>query len=245
MLGMSACLTVCWLSIWRHSPINVLMTLVNYMLYINGWVLSVLVIYNELEPTYKIPSEFGMAPVLVPPLYVTFRTLLFFPSAARRTRFLLAALSNRSVPLEMNLHVVGPAATRKSHGFLVMLNSYAMVVTLCSKVVVFRLTAMGVGEALAHVAHLLSTVWASLFAIRCRQLALDCYQGAPWVLSVHPPSNLSCSSSSTSSSSPSPAEAPAWPQPPAARRWQTAWDGQTPSESTTAARTTRHKGVTL
>ncbi|CAK0837469.1 unnamed protein product [Prorocentrum cordatum] len=188
MLGMSACLTVCWLSIWRHSPINVLMTLVNYMLYINGWVLSVLVIYNELEPTYKIPSEFGMAPVLVPPLYVTFRTLLFFPSAARRTRFLLAALSNRSVPLEMNLHVVGPAATRKSHGFLVMLNSYAMVVTLCSKVVVFRLTAMGVGEALAHVAHLLSTVWASLFAIRCRQLALDCYQGAPWVLSVHPPS---------------------------------------------------------
>lgn len=178
MLGVSASLTVCWLYIWRHSPISVLLTLINYMLHINGWVLSVLTLYDELEPTYKIPSEFALVPVLVPPAYVTFRTLVFFPSAARRTRFLLAALSNRSVPLEMNLHVVGPADTRKSHGFLVMLNSYAMVVTLCSKVVVFSLTAMGVGEALAHVAHLLSTVWASLFAIRCRQLALDCYQGA-------------------------------------------------------------------
>merc|ERR1719471_2243099 len=79
----------------------------------------------------------------------------------------------------MNMHVVGPPETRPSHGFLVLLNSYSGVVTLGSKVVVFTLEykTLGVGEACAHVGHLLSTVWAALYAIRCRQLALDCYEG--------------------------------------------------------------------
>mmetsp|Transcript_25411 Transcript_25411/g.79176 ORF Transcript_25411/g.79176 Transcript_25411/m.79176 type:complete len:383 (-) Transcript_25411:53-1201(-) len=177
MLGVSAALTACWLSFWRRSPISVALTLANYALYVNGWALSVLTLYDQLEAKYKIDARLALLPVLGPPAYITLRTVLFFPSAARRTRFLLAALSNRSVPLDMNLHVVGPPNTRKSHGFLVMLNSYAMVVTMGSKVVIFSLGAVTAGEVAAHVAHLLSTVWASLFAIRCRQLALDCYEG--------------------------------------------------------------------
>merc|ERR1712048_1260704 len=103
---------------------------------------------------------------------------MFFPSPQRRQRFLLAALSNRSVPLEMNFYVVGPQETWKSHGFLTMLNSYAIMSTLVAKVVVFTLQHPSAAALAAHCLHLINVWWASLYAIRCRQIAIDCYQAA-------------------------------------------------------------------
>merc|ERR1719361_2542169 len=115
--AVSAMLTTCWVWIWPHGLRNVGLTLVNYVLYINGWTLSVLVLYGRLEKVYKVPQYLALIPVLVPPVYVSARTLLFFPSPVRRRRFLLAALSNRAVPLELNMYAVGPGDTWLSHAF--------------------------------------------------------------------------------------------------------------------------------
>lgn len=175
ILGQSIVLTACWIYIWPQGLVNVAFTLVNYALYVNGWVLSIMTLYERVEPVYGVRPEWALIPALAPPVYVTTRTILFFPSAKRRIRFLLAALSNRGVPLELNFHVVGPAETRQSHQFLTMLNSWAMVSTLVSKGVIFNLEIPGPLAAAAHGAHLVSIWWASLYAIRCRQIALDCF----------------------------------------------------------------------
>lgn len=177
--AVSLLLVSAWCYIWaRQSMVNVILTLSNYILYTNGWTLSVIVLYDNLEATYRIPQQLALIPVLGPPAYITLRTLLFFPSPGRRQRFLLAALSNRSVPLELNFYVVGPHETWLSHGFLTMLNSYAMVSTLIAKAVVFSLQRPSTASLIAHCIHLLSVWWASLYAIRCRQIAVDCYKAA-------------------------------------------------------------------
>merc|ERR1711870_57316 len=47
-----------------------------------------------------------------------------------------------------------------------------------AKLIVFSLEYPGVGASIAHLAHLGSIWWASLYAIRCRQIAIDCYIAA-------------------------------------------------------------------
>lgn len=173
---MSVSLCAAWCRICPQDRISICLTLAYYVLYIQGWILSAVTLYQRLEIVYGIPVWMGLIPTLGPPLYVTTRTILFFPSPRRRKRFLLAALSNRSVPCCFNFYVVGPKETWRTHAFLVMLNSWAMWSTLASKVVIFSLRWPGEGLFIAHALHLLSTWWASLYAIRCRQIAIDCFR---------------------------------------------------------------------
>lgn len=166
-----------WMWIWPNY-LNILLSIVNYGLYEHGWTLSLMTLYRRVQPVYHIPQPCALVFVLVPPAYIAFRTLLFLPSPVRRKRFLLAALNNRAMPLELNMYVVGPKQTVQSHEFLTAMNSYTMLSTLASKVVIFSLERPALGDIIAHVAHVVTTVWATLYAIRCRQIALDTFPRA-------------------------------------------------------------------
>lgn len=98
------------------------------------------------------------------------------PSCVKRHElFPLAALSNRSIPLATNFEIVGPPFTTKSHGMLVMLNTYSIVSTFISKLVVLSLE-RNLLLWLVHIFHFGTTCYAILYSIRLRQIAFDIYE---------------------------------------------------------------------
>lgn len=171
MLCMAALLLANWIIIWHQDISNCVISIINWWLYVNGWLLSAFTLFDRINP-----RGIALIPVLLPPVYVFLRTILFFPKETRREGFLLAAISNRSVPLGVNFHVVGPPETFDSHRFLIMLNIYSFFSTLISKGLVFGLeTNLHPIVYVMHGAHLFFTLYSSLFQIRCRQIALDSF----------------------------------------------------------------------
>eukprot|EP00053_Salpingoeca_punica_P021803 m.213394 g.213394 ORF g.213394 m.213394 type:complete len:344 (+) comp25578_c0_seq1:92-1123(+) len=168
---MALVLLALWVRLWRHDVPDCLLSCFNWCFYVNAWFLGARTLFAKV-----FMSELGFLVQLVPPAYVFLRTLLFFTKEQRRAAFLLAAISNRSVPLSVNKYVVGPAETVNSHRFLVLLNLYAFFATIVSKVIIFALDP-GLPPLIwaVHIIHLLLTLHCSLFQIRCRQIALDTY----------------------------------------------------------------------
>jgi len=165
-----------WVRKWGDL-MNCTISILAWITYINGWTLAILVLYRRLPERLGLPAEVGLVIALGPPLYITVRTALFgFLKPGRRLLFPLAALSNRSVPIDLNYHIVGPKATWNSHRMLVMLNCYAASASFLAKFVAILLDPDQVlvpGLLIQHVFHLITTVYAALYGIRCRQIALD------------------------------------------------------------------------
>lgn len=167
---------------------NIILSIVAWGFYIVGWSASVLALTRKL-PTFGDGTwvAYGVLVVLAPPVYISARTVLvFLTGVEKRVRLLpLAALSNRSVPLGMNSHLVGPVPeTWDSHRMLVMLNVYAVLGTLAAKIVAFLVDPDLMVDyplfLLLHISHLFATSWAALYSIRLRQNAMDRYALDKW-----------------------------------------------------------------
>ena len=177
----------CW--VWQDRP-NCVLSLVNWCFYYNGWTLSALTFLRRL------PRGAAFVIIMAVPVWIFVRTaLLFVLGRARWERFLLAAISNRSVPLSVNFHVVGPKETWDSHRFLVMLNLWTFFATIGSKVIVFALDPHLPGYQWAiHIIHLMLALYTAVYQIRCRQIALDSWIIAKDKLSGRVPSDIQPSS---------------------------------------------------